>query len=236
MPAADSPVLQMTGVEKRYHALRPLRLAELTVARGERVALVGVDGGMAEVLVNLVTGAGVPDRGEVRVLGQSTRDISDGDEWLASLDRFGIVSDRAVLLEGSTIAQNLAMPFTLQVDPVPPEIVARVETLAAACGIPESSLSRFVGDAPADVRARAHLARAVALDPSLLILEHATAGLPASSVAGFADDVVRVTGSRGLAVLVLTLDEAFAMRVAHRALKLRPADGSLQLVGKRRWF
>jgi ABC-type transporter Mla maintaining outer membrane lipid asymmetry ATPase subunit MlaF len=236
MPAADSPVLQMTGVEKRYHALRPLRLADLTVARAERVALVGVDGGMAEVIVNLVTGAGVPDRGDVRVLGQSTRDIAGGEDWLASLDRFGIVSDRAILLEGSTVAQNLAMPFTLQVDPVSPEIATRVETLAAACGIAESFLPRFVGDVPADVRARAHLARAVALDPSLLILEHATAGLPASSVAGFADDVVRVTGSRTLAVLVLTLDEAFATRVAHRALKLRPADGSLQPLGKRRWF
>ena len=51
--------------------------------------MLGVDGGAAEVLVNLVTGASVADRGVVRVLGRSNADIVDGDEWLASLDRFG---------------------------------------------------------------------------------------------------------------------------------------------------
>jgi len=233
--SADLPVLQIAGVEKRYHALRPLRLAGLDVARGERVAIVGVDGGMAEVIVNLVTGAGLPDRGEVRVLGQITSEISGGDDWLASLDRFGIVSDRAVLLEGATIAQNLAMPYTLQVDPVPPEIGARVASLAEECGIADEWLSRFVGDAPPEIRVRAHLARAVALEPSLLILEHATAALPAASALDFAQDVVRVTEPRALSTLVLTLDEPFATRVAHRALRLKAADGSLQPV-RRRWL
>ena len=72
------------------------------------MAVSGFDAGAAEVLVNLVTGASLPDEGEVRVLGQLTADIAGGDEWLASLDRFGIVSPRGVLLEGATIEQNLA--------------------------------------------------------------------------------------------------------------------------------
>ncbi len=109
-----TPVLQITGVQKRYQSLRPLRIQELTIAAGERVAVSGFDAGAAEVLVNLVTGASLPDEGEVRVLGHRTADIVDGDEWLASLDRFGIVSPRGVLLEGATLEQNLAMPFTLR--------------------------------------------------------------------------------------------------------------------------
>ena len=115
-----TPVLQISGVHRRYQSLRPLRVQELTIAPGERVAVSGFDAGAAEVLVNLVTGASVPDEGEVRVLGQRTADIAGGDEWLASLDRFGIVSPRGVLLEGATLEQNLAMPMTLQIDPVPP--------------------------------------------------------------------------------------------------------------------
>ena len=106
-----TPVLQITGVEKRYQSLRPLRIQELTIAAAERVAVSGFDAGAAEVLVNLVTGASLPDRGEVRVLGHRTADIVGGDEWLASLDRFGIVSPRGVLLEAATIEQNLAMPL-----------------------------------------------------------------------------------------------------------------------------
>ena len=70
-------------------------------------------------MVNLVTGAACRTKGTFGCFGRSTADVSDGDEWLASLDRFGIVSERAVLLEGATLAQNLAMPFTLEIDPIP---------------------------------------------------------------------------------------------------------------------
>ena len=62
-PARVTPVLQMTGIQKRYQSLRPLRLQELTIAAGERVAVSGFDAGAAEVLVNLVTGASLPDQG-----------------------------------------------------------------------------------------------------------------------------------------------------------------------------
>ena len=64
---AGTPLLHLSGVRKQYNALRPLRLNELTIDAGERVALSGLDAGAAEVLVNLVTGASVPDEGEVRV-------------------------------------------------------------------------------------------------------------------------------------------------------------------------
>ena len=55
-----TPVLQITGVQKRYQSLRPLRIQELTIAAAERVAVSGFDAGAAEVLVNLVTGASLP--------------------------------------------------------------------------------------------------------------------------------------------------------------------------------
>ena len=57
------------------------------------------------------------------MLGRDTADITSGDDWLASLDRFGIVSPRAVLIEAATIEENLAMPFILQIDPIPPSSV-----------------------------------------------------------------------------------------------------------------
>ena len=139
-----TPVLQLSGIHKRYQSLRPLRLRELTIAAGECVAVSGFDAGAAEVLVNLVTGASLPDEGEVRVLGQLTADISGGDDWLASLDRFGIVSPRGVLLEGATIEQNLALPLTLSIDPVPPEIAVRVARLAQQVGIEAGGRGRVV--------------------------------------------------------------------------------------------
>ena len=107
------PVLAIAGVSKNFGGLRPLRLQELTVDAGEQVALVGFDQPSAEVFVNLVTGATLPDAGTISLFGRPTADIVDSADWLAVVDRFGIVSARAVLLDQLTVIQNLAMPFTL---------------------------------------------------------------------------------------------------------------------------
>ncbi len=232
-------VLEMSGVTKAYAALRPLRIRSLRVAAAERVAIVGLDAAAAELLVNLVTGAALPDTGIVRVLGHSTAEITDGDAWLATLDRFGIVSDRAVMLEGATLGQNLAMPFTLEIDPVPEEVRARVTQLAAECGIAGERagwLDRPAAEAPPEVRVRGHLARGVALGPSLLLLEHPTATVPEPARAALADDIVRVADARRLAAVVMTQDEPFAARAAHRTLTLDGATGALAESRTRRWL
>jgi ABC-type lipoprotein export system ATPase subunit len=154
------PVLSISGVQKSYSGLRPLRIQSLTVRARERVALGGVDAAAAELLVNLITGATLPDSGSVRVLGQPTSEIATGDEWLASLDRFGIVSPRAVILEGSTVQQNLALPFSLEMDRIPATVMEQVGRLAAECGIDPGDMGRQAGELPAHVRSRIHLARA----------------------------------------------------------------------------
>jgi ABC-type transporter Mla maintaining outer membrane lipid asymmetry ATPase subunit MlaF len=229
------PVLEIRDLSKAYGGLRPLRIRHLAIEAGERVAVRGIDAGAAELLVNLVTGATLADQGEVRIEGRSTADIADGDEWLASLDRFGLVSSRAVLLEGATVAQNLAMPFTLAIDPVPADVRDRVVALAIECGLAEQWLDAPAGALPPDVRVRAHLGRAVALEPRLLIVEHPTADVPPDGRAALAADIARVADIRRLATLIVTMDGTFAAAAAHRALELAPATGELRPV-KRGWF
>jgi ABC-type transporter Mla maintaining outer membrane lipid asymmetry ATPase subunit MlaF len=230
-----TPVLEIDGLSKKYGGLRPLRIQRLTVAAAERVAVSGIDAAATELLVNLITGASLPDAGRVLVLGRSTAEISGGDEWLSSLDRFGIVSDRAVMLEGATLAQNIAMPFTLEIDPVPAEVRARVDALAAECGIDPAWLDRAAGDSPPAVRMRAHLARAVAPGPALLILEHPTASVASPEHRALAADISRVIGGRGAAALVVTMDQAFGHAVAHRTMALHGATGDVRPV-RRGWF
>jgi ABC-type lipoprotein export system ATPase subunit len=223
-----APVLRMSRVRKQYNALRPLRINELTIGPGERVALAGLDAGAAEVLVNLVTGASVPDEGDVHVAGRSTAAIADGDDWLASLDRFGIVSPRAVLLDAVTLLQNLAMPLTLQIDPVPPAAAATAASLAREAGIDNEWLDRPVAALAGDVRMRAHLVRAVVLGPALLILEHPTATLAKGQGRAFGEAVARVASARSLATLMISGDEEFTEAAASRRLVLQPASGDLK--------
>jgi len=223
-----SHVLQIRNLRKQYHGLRPLRINELSIDAGERVALSGLDAGAAEVLVNLVTGASLPEEGEVIVTGRSTASIADGEDWLASLDRFGIVSPRAVLLDAATLLQNLAMPLTLDIEPVPPDIAERVNALAREAGIDSVQLEKPIAALDAVTRARAHLVRAVALEPALLILEHPTAGFAAGDGASFGQSVASVAGARSLATLMISEDADFSAAAATRRLALHGGSGDLR--------
>src|SRR5436190_1306048 len=125
-----APVLELTGVTKAYGALRPLRLERLAMSAGDQVALMGLDQPATEVLINLLTGASLPDTGEVRIFGRSTSEITDSTDWLSTLDRFGIVSERAALLEPMTVIQNMAVPFSLEIEPPSPEVVRQATAIA----------------------------------------------------------------------------------------------------------
>ena len=229
-----TPAVEMSGVVKNYSGLRPLRIESLSVAESERVAIAGIDAAGAEMFVNLVTGASVPDTGEVRVFGRNTTAVADGDEWLASLDAFGIVTGRAVVLEGATVGQNLALPFTLEIDPLAAETLAQVRGLANECEIAPRWIEQPAGDVSAEVRARLHFARAIALQPRLLLMEHPTANLPEGDRVAFGALVGRVCEARRLTVLAMTRDLVFSAHAAERTLTLEPATGRL-VAPRRGW-
>jgi ABC-type lipoprotein export system ATPase subunit len=230
-----SPVFELAGISKAYGGLRPLRVRSLVVRQGAIVALTGLDAPAAEMLVNLLTGATLPETGEVRVLGRPTSAITDADEWLASIDRFGIVSDRAVLLDELTAAQNLAMTLTLDIDPIPAAIRTRVERVGAEVSLDQAWLDRKVATLSAVDKLRVRLGRAVALDASVLLLEHPTATLPRDVVGGVATEIGRLAHARGLTALALTADTAFAAALTKEAWTLVPADGSIVPLDRGAW-
>jgi ABC-type transporter Mla maintaining outer membrane lipid asymmetry ATPase subunit MlaF len=230
-------VLQLDAVVKDYRGLRPLRIKHLEVHEGQSVALLGLDQGAAEVFVNLVTGASVPDTGVVRVFGKSTAETTDADSWLASLDDFGILSERAVLLDALTAMQNIAMPFTLDVDPVPDAVRPQVLALTEEVGLEPAEVQRPVGALTPLARARVRLGRALALNPRILVAEHPNAMLSGNDVPLFAADLAKVVANRKLTSLTVTADRTFAAAVAEDVLTLQPASGELRAAaGWRRWF
>lgn len=223
-----SAVLELTSVSKNYGALRPLRIAQLTVAAGEQVAIIGPDQPAAEVLITLVTGASLPDTGEVRVFGRSTAAITDGDQWLAALDRFGIVSDRAALLESLTVIQNLAVPFSLEIEPPPSSVRQQAAGLALELRLAEAAHERRAADLDGASRLRLRVARSLALNPSLLLLEHPSASVARHDVSGVGRDIHQAIERRGSSSLTITADVEFARAVADRRLILDAASGRLR--------
>lgn len=229
--SGPGPLVEFTGVVKQYQALRPLRLADLRVAPGEIVSVQGLDALAAEVVVNLMTAAMRPDEGEVRLFGQATGDIADYDAWLAMLDGLGLVSERAVLLSQCSVAQNLALPLTLEIEPIRQDLLPRVRALADEVGIPGQALDTPVRDADADVVQRVRLGRALALAPRLLVAEHPSATLPRPGVDRFARDLARIVTARRAALLAISADREFTRALGGRALTLDPKNGVLARPG-----
>ena len=236
MPSAEV-VIALRGVRRDYGGLRPLRVEQLELRQGESVALLGFDRIAAEVLVNLITGATLPESGTVDVFGTPTRTITDPDAWLTAMDRFGILSERVVLLEPFTVEQNLALPFSLEVDELPMTVRSRVRQLAAEVGIAPDQLPQSVARLDVEGQWRVRLGKALALGPRVLLAEHPNAALPPQDVPRFAADLAGIAATRRLAMVVMTADTTFARAVADRVLTLNPATGALSPAsGWRDWL
>lgn len=226
MPSGEV-VVALRGVRRDYGGLRPLRVEQFELRQGDRVALLGFDRVAAEVLVNLIIGATLPDSGDVDVFGTSTRAITDPDAWLAAMDRFGILSERVVLLEAFTVEQNLALPFSLEVDEIPATVRAGIRQLAEEVGIAPDQLPRSVAGLDADAQLRVRLGKALALGPRVLLAEHPNAALTPGEVSRFAADLAGIAAKRRLAMIVMTADATFARGVADRVFTLKPSTGEL---------
>jgi ABC-type transporter Mla maintaining outer membrane lipid asymmetry ATPase subunit MlaF len=199
-------LVDVHGVSLEYRGLRPLRIDRLILRAGDVLALAGFDEITAEMLVNLLIGAVLPDTGDVQIVGRSTADIADSAEWLALVDRFGLVSDRVVLLDDLTVVQNLAVPFTLEIDPVPDDVARDARRLGDEVALPAPIFEERVRDTSRPVRWRIRLARALALDPAVLLLEHPGASLAATDMAPLGALLAGIASSRRLAVLTLAAD------------------------------
>lgn len=243
MTGDHAPLIEFRNVTKAHLGLGlgvgsvPLRVTGFAVARPDCRILAGFDAGAAEMFVNLVTGAALPDEGDVLIAGRSTREIATDTEWLASLDRFGLVTERAVLLESLAVSANLALPLTLAIESMPAEVRHRVERLAVEVGLGQARLADKASTLVAGERLRVHLARALALDPLMLLLEHPTNRLDPAASTEFGRTLKHLSAARGLGWIALTDDDAFARAAGGTRLRLDAETGKLREDGfwKRIW-
>jgi ABC-type transporter Mla maintaining outer membrane lipid asymmetry ATPase subunit MlaF len=230
-----APIIQLAAVLKDYHGLRPLRIESFTLAGNEHAAILGLDAASAEVLVNLLTGAILPDSGSVALFGTPTGEVTDSAEWLRLVDRVGIVSDRAALLEPLSALQNIALPQSIEIEPLTPPAREAAVALARETGLSGSMCERPVSELTAPDRLRVRVARALALDPSVVLLEHPSASLEASDARVIATEIRALFDRRGASSLTLGADGRFASAVADRVLTLDHSSGRLAPV-RDPWF
>jgi len=230
-----TPLLELSAIIKNYQGLRPLRVASLAIGAHDRVALTGLDGIAAQVLADLITGATLPDAGTVTIFGRSTASVADAAEWLSLIDRIGIVSERAVLLPALTVIQNLAMPFSLDIEPPSAALRERAAALAGEVGLAQVTWNEPVGALDPAGQLRVRLGRALALNPALLVWEHPSAALGRDHVGPTAHAIRSLLTQRDIASLTLTADQTYATAVADRVWALDAVTGRVH-ESSRGWF
>jgi ABC-type lipoprotein export system ATPase subunit len=232
-------LIHISGLTKSYPAPQPLRIANLSVAADDRVVLSGLDEGAAEMFVHLVTGAALPEEGVVSIAGRDTRAITTDTEWLTSLDQFGIVTRRAVLLDALSVAANLALPLTLSIDPMPAAVRARAGQDAADVGLAAGRVDGPVSALSELERLRLLLARAAANGPRLVLLEHPTAALEQKAESRTFGETLRAfSAARGFGWVAISNDDEFATGSGGQRRRLDVVSGEVKATdaGWRRWF
>ena len=227
MTAERAPLIEMTGIRKHFGEPQPLVIRELTIRAADRVAFPDLNTGAAEILINLITGASLPDEGTVRVDGHDTRQISTDTDWLASLDRFGIVTARAVLIGALPVAANLALPLTLSIDPMSAETRAAVEALADRVGLGRDRLDAKASTLTSGEQVRVHLARALAPRPQLILLEHPTASIRDAGEQRAIGEALRHATDADTGWVALTTDRAFGRAAGATWIRI-DADGGVR--------
>ncbi len=207
----QNPLLDATGVAKSYGAVAALKNASLSVLPGEVHALMGANGAGKSTLVKILTGAVRPDAGRVLIRGE-TRDVSSP----AAARRAGLVSvyQEPALIPDLDVAANLRLTAT----PTEP-FLAWVREL----GVTDLDIRDPARDIPLAVLRVLDLARALALEPDVLVLDEMTAALPAN-LAERVLDVVKRQSRAGRSVIFISHRFLEISALCDRATVLRDGE------------
>jgi ribose transport system ATP-binding protein len=207
-------ILDATGVAKRFGAVQALRDASLQVGPGQVVALMGANGAGKSTFVKILTGVLKPDSGHVRIKGRDSTVASP-----AGARKWGLVPvyQEPSLIPDLSVADNLRLGDT----PVEP-----FRHWVAELGLPDLGLDAMIRGLPLASLRIVDLARALAIEPDVLLLDELTAALPTDLVDRVLK-VVRAQADAGRSVIYISHRFTEIAAICDRATVLR--DG--QTVG-----
>jgi phospholipid/cholesterol/gamma-HCH transport system ATP-binding protein len=230
---AAAPILEVDSIVTRFGEQTVHNGVTFSVPRGQVVGIIGGSGSGKSVLVREIIGLLRPTSGSVKLLGTDVWSASE-EELSALRRRFGMTFQDGALFSSLTVAQNVATPLVEHAD-VPPHLLGPLVRLRIAlAGLPIEAASKMPSELSGGMRKRAAIARALALEPEVLLLDEPTSGLDPITARAF-DGLVRfLCDDLGLTILLVTHDLDTLLGIVDRAIVLAGgkviADGPVKQV------
>jgi phospholipid/cholesterol/gamma-HCH transport system ATP-binding protein len=206
------PVLVLRDVHKSFGAQHVLGGISLTVVRGETLAVLGRSGTGKSVLLKLIIGLENMDTGSICIHGQEIAGLA-----LREMNRLrikmGFLFQNAALYDSLTVEQNVAFPLERHTKMSASERSARVKELLSSVGM-EQDLKKLPSDISGGMQKRVGLARALALQPEILLLDEPTAGLDPITSGEIDDLVLKLQEEHALTSIIVTHDLQSAKTIA----------------------
>jgi putative ABC transport system ATP-binding protein len=221
----NTAALDMRGVRKTFEAenapVRALRGVDLSVQRGEFVALMGPSGCGKSTLLNLVAGLDIPDEGEISVAGEAVTGRSEDDLARMRRRHIGLVFQFFNLLESMTVLENVALPAVIA-GRRRKTAETRAADLLDLLGIGDKA-GAVPGVLSGGQRQRLAIARALANEPTLLLADEPTGALDSEG----GEEVIELLGRlhRSGQTIVLVTHDAGVAAAAGRVVRMR--DGRI---------
>jgi phospholipid/cholesterol/gamma-HCH transport system ATP-binding protein len=229
---AAEPVISIRGLSASYGERRVLHGVDLDVYRGEIFVLLGGSGSGKTTLLKQVLALAKPDAGTISVTGTDITSCS-ASELAAVRRRVGVAFQGSALFNSMTIAENVALPLQELTQLADPIIALMVWMKLKAVGLGNEN-DLFPHELSGGMKKRAAVARAMALDPDILVFDEPSAGLDPIVAAGLDELILFLKRGFGMSVLVVTHAMDSALHIGDRIALLH--DGGLVAVGTREEF
>ena len=207
----DGVPIRLDHVSKRFGKLTVLDDVCLEMPRGRATVVLGRSGTGKSVMLRHIVGLLAPDSGRVLVQGQDLTRLSAAA--IAAVRRqVGFLFQNAALFDSLTVGDNVAFPLRRHTRLPEPEIRARAQDKLALVGLARD-YEKMPAALSGGMRKRAGLARAMALDPEILLVDEPSAGLDPITSEEIDDLLVRVKEELGTTLVVVTHNIPSARRI-----------------------
>jgi len=212
-------IVVLKNIRKSYGAAEVLKGIDMVARRGETTVIIGGSGAGKTTLLRLIVALEQPTSGELLIDGENIVGLSE--RKLNSVrQKFGMVYQYAALLDSIDVYENVAFPLVEHTKLSKREMKDRVVHMLKELGLDDSVLKKFPSELSGGMRKRVGMARALMLEPQILIYDEPTSGLdPLTS--RMVDDLIDETRQKfGVTSVVISHDIASCFRIAHQAILL----------------